>query len=157
MADPTVTLGPAVLLPDLGNGNSTTLSGNGTAGTTTPGSNVGSIAGSTSNQVGKNKTPAITSLLPNPLHQFASYTYSWSLWWLSIEDYNELMLAKDPLDAAGFKPKSKSYCVAEDSGRFNDRRVPSTAINSSRFGLNYNIQNVSFTTTIAPNKRRYGM
>ena len=154
MADSTVTLGPAVLLPDLGNGNSTTLSGNGTAGTTTPGSNVGLIAGAAlPPMVVTAKRPAITSLLPNPLHQFASYTYSWSLWWLSIEDYNELMLAKDPLDAAGFKPKSKSYCVAEDSGRFNDRRVPSTAINSSRFGLNYNIQNVSFTTTIAPNKR----
>ena len=30
----------------------------------------------------------------NPLNRYPSYTYSWSLWWLDVNDFNKLMKKK---------------------------------------------------------------
>ena len=83
--------------------------------------------------------------VPNPLDSYSSYTYSWSMWWLSVEDYNALMNFDDVQNALTWEPtEGSSFVVAEDSGRFPKRRIPGT------LPVNYHIQNVSFTTTIAP-------
>ena len=93
------------------------------------------------------KNPAETDIIPNPLHRYASYTYSWSLWWLDITDYERLMDSVSATDAMNFKPVSKnSFVVAQDGGRHPDRRQPGT------LGLNYHIQNVQFTSLIGPNR-----
>ena len=42
---------------------------------------------------------------------------------------------------------NQSYVIAEDAGLFPDRRLPGV------LPVNYNIQNVKFTTIIAPNKQ----
>ena len=91
------------------------------------------------------KKPAVTDLIPNPLHRFASYTYAWSLWWLDVKDFNELMSKVDVTDALAWNPGPTSYVLAEDSGLYPNRRHPSTS------GLNYHIQDVEFTTAIGPN------
>jgi len=44
-----------------------------------------------------------------------------------------------------FELSTNSYVIAEDSGLYADRRHPAT------LGLNYNIQDVKFTTTVSPN------
>ena len=92
------------------------------------------------------KLPTITELIPNPLHQYASYTYSWSLWWLNVSDFYRLMDSMDVTDAMTWKPSSKSFVIAQDGGVFPDRRQPGT------LGLNYHIQTVQFDTVIAPNR-----
>ena len=93
------------------------------------------------------KRPAETAAIINPLHRYASYTYSWSLWWLDVSDYNALMNSLGPEEALKWKPaSSRSFVVAEDSGRYPERRQPGT------LGLNYHIQNVQFDTVVAPNK-----
>lgn len=92
------------------------------------------------------KVPAKTKVIPNPLNNYASYTYSWSLWWLSLEDYNRLMTEEDVDSAMAWEPKRSSYVVAEDGGRFPDRRIPGVP-------FNYNIQSVNFTTTVAPSEQ----
>jgi hypothetical protein len=94
------------------------------------------------------KRQAETAAIVNPLHRFASYTYSWSLWCLSPKDYNELMNSLGPEEALTWKPSNKSFVVAQDGGRFpgENFRQPGT------LGLNYHIQNVQFDTIIAPNK-----
>ena len=92
------------------------------------------------------KLPIKTALIPNPLHKFASYTYSWSLWWLDAGDYNTLMQYNDIDQAMAFAPGPKTYVVAEDSGLYPDRRLPAT------FGLNYQIQDVQLSTTFGLNK-----
>jgi hypothetical protein len=93
------------------------------------------------------KRPAQTAAIVNPLHRYASYTYSWSLWWLDVSDYNALMDSLGPEEALTWKPaSSRSFVVAEDGGRFPERRQPGT------LGLNYHIQNVQFDTVVAPNK-----
>lgn len=92
------------------------------------------------------KRPKSTTTVPNPLHKYASYTYSWSLWWLDVADYNLLMDLNNAVDALNFKPGPKSFVVAEDGGIYPDQRQPGTR------GLNYHIQDVQFETVIAPNK-----
>ena len=104
---------------------------------------VGSIPPSPS----KIKTPAPTTLVPNPLNKYASYSYAWSLWWLSISDYNNLMDTTDVDSALAWNPGPTSYVIAEDSGLYPDRRLPGV------LPVNYNIQTVNFTTIIAPNKQ----
>jgi len=92
------------------------------------------------------KRQAETAAIVNPLHRFASYTYSWSLWWLDPKDYNELMNSLGPEEALNWKPSKKSFVVAQDGGRYPNDRQPGT------IGLNYHIQNVQFDTVVAPNK-----
>lgn len=92
------------------------------------------------------KQPAETSVVPNPLHKYASYSYCWSLWWLDVKDFNALMSAGDVTSALAWKPGPNSYVMAEDSGLYPDRRHPST------LGLNYHIQDVQFKTAIGPNQ-----
>ena len=93
------------------------------------------------------KKPKTYSPMPNPLGKFASYTYSWTLWWLDMSDYNNIAASPDVTDALSYKLSDKSYVIAEDSGLYPDRRHPAT------FGLNYNIQDVTLTTSVAPSKR----
>lgn len=88
------------------------------------------------------KLPAKTTIIPNPLHKYASYTYSWSLWWLDVNDYNKLVKAQDIDNAMAFVPGAGSFVVAEDGGVFPKQRQPGTR------GLNYHIQEVNFSTTI---------
>lgn len=93
------------------------------------------------------KTPATTGLVPNPLHQFASYTYSLSLWWMDPDDYNALMSIHDVDKAMAFNLSNdapKSYVVAEDGGLFPSRRLPTL------LGLNYNIQDLEIEAYIGP-------
>ena len=86
--------------------------------------------------------------IPNPMHKFASWTYSVSLWWLGLEDYARLMAQEDVDGAMAFAPtKGNSFVLAEDGGIYPNQRVPNT------LGVNYNIQSVSFTTTIAPGRQ----
>jgi len=92
------------------------------------------------------KKPIKTVPVPNPLHNYASYTYSVSLWWLSVVDYNKLMDQTDVDAALSWEPGSDSYVIAEDGGIYPDRRLPNSP------GLNYNIQEIKFNTTISPNK-----
>ena len=85
--------------------------------------------------------------IPNPLNNYASYSYAWSMWWLSIDDYNELMNFDDVGNALNWDPTvGKSFVVAEDSGRFPDRRLPGA------LPVNYHIQSVNFNTLIAPSQ-----
>jgi hypothetical protein len=93
--------------------------------------------------VKKQKTPV---LVPNPLHKFASYTYSWSLWWLDNIDYNQLMSKKNAIDALNFNPGPNSFVIAQDGGTYPNRRQPGT------LGLNYHIQSVQLETVVAPSK-----
>ena len=65
--------------------------------------------------VGK-KIPVETTEISNPMHQFASWTYSWSLWWLSIDDHNALMNRSDVDTAMSWEPGPTSYVIAEDGG-----------------------------------------
>ena len=90
--------------------------------------------------------PIPTEPVPNPLHNYASYTYTWSLWWLDINDYNALT-SSEVDSAVTYQLGYNSYVVAEDSGLYPDRRLPSTA------GLNYYIQDVEFTTIIGLNTK----
>ena len=80
------------------------------------------------------KQTVATSLIPNPLHQYASYNYAWSLWILSVEDTNNLFSVRDYSQSLNWTPtKNKSFVLAEDSGLFHDWRVPG-------YGLDYNIK-----------------
>jgi hypothetical protein len=88
--------------------------------------------------------PATTIPVPNPLNAYSSYTYAWSLWWLSVQDFNGLMAQGNALDALAY-PCSSSYVLAEDSGLYPNQRLPST------LNYNYQIQEVNFKTTIALN------
>ena len=92
------------------------------------------------------KIPYPTDIVPNPLHTYASYTYGWSLWWLSVTDYNELSNMPDVDVALAWEPKA-SYVVAEDGGQYPTQRLPTT------FGLNYQIQNVQLKTTFGLNQQ----
>lgn len=93
------------------------------------------------------KQLAETDIIPNPLHRYASYTYSWSLWRLQIDDFNKLMSIESTSAAMSWNPISpNSYVIAQDGGRYPDRRQPGT------LGLNYHIQSVQFDSIIAPTK-----
>lgn len=94
---------------------------------------------------GSIKLPKPTQLIPNPLHQFASWTYNWSLWWLDVTDYNNMQAGTDVGSAVAYPLGNKSYVVAEDSGLYPDRRLP------TQLGLNYNIQTVDFLTVVGHN------
>lgn len=89
------------------------------------------------------KIPANTTVIPNPLHEFASYTYAWSLWWINPQDYNDLMSSTDVTGAMSWDPGPGSYVIAEDSGLYPDRRMPFIPAM-----LNYQIQDVSFSTVL---------
>lgn len=91
------------------------------------------------------KTPMATQVIPNPMHEFASWTYAWSLWWLDVNDYNNLISGADAGTALAYPLGPTSYVVAEDSGLFPSRRLP------TQFGLNYNIQDVEFNTVVGLN------
>jgi hypothetical protein len=94
------------------------------------------------------KKPAETAAIVNPLHRYASYTYSWSLWWLDPNDYNTLMKSISAEEAMNWKPTpEKSFVIAQDGGRYPNDRQPGTK------GLNYHIQSVSFDSLISPNKK----
>ena len=79
------------------------------------------------------------------MHKFASWTYCWSLWWLDITDYNAITSFADVGPGVTYPLSSDSYVVAEDSGLYPDRRLP------TQLGLNYNIQNVELTTVVGHN------
>jgi hypothetical protein len=89
-----------------------------------------------------------TEIVPNPLGDFASYSYALSLWWLDTADYNTLANAQDIDEALAWNPGPYSFVVAEDSGLYPDRRLPDSP------GLNYNIQDFSFESVITPTKTR---
>ena len=101
--------------------------------------------GSTGQDKG-NKIPLATPAVPNPMHNYASWTYSWSLWWLDIGDKNNLMACDDVDAAQAYQLGPLSYVVAEDGGRFTDRRLP------SQYGLNYQLQEVQLSTLIGLNQ-----
>ena len=86
-----------------------------------------------------------TSPVPNPLHDYASWSYNWSLWWLEVSDYNKLMDNGTP-DAAGIL-LGNSYVICEQGGMYTDKRLPATG------GLNYNIEEVEFTTVCGLNAK----
>jgi hypothetical protein len=87
-----------------------------------------------------------TQLIPNPVHGLASYTYTWTLWWLSIKDYNAMMAGADVGVGVAYNLGPNSYVIAEDAGLYPDRRHPAT------LGLNYNIQDVEFESVVGMNK-----
>ena len=89
-------------------------------------------------------SPIPTDLIPNPMHQFASWTYSWSFWWIDVNDYNALMTGADAGTGLTL-PLKNSYVAAEDSGLYSDQRLP------TQYGLNYNIQDVEFDTLVGLN------
>ena len=92
------------------------------------------------------KKPIPSAPVVNPLHNYASYTYTWSLWWLDVGDYNSLTRSTVE-SAVNYQLGPNSYVVAEDAGLYPDRRLPST------YGLNYYIQDVEFSTVIGLNKK----
>lgn len=89
----------------------------------------------------KSLTP--TAIIPNPMHRYASWSYSTSLWWLDLDDFKQLGEITDIGQGTNF-PLARSYVIAEDSGLYPYRRLPTVK------GLNYNIQNIEFDSTIAP-------
>lgn len=95
------------------------------------------------------KKPKPTRPVPNPLHRYASYTYSWALWWLGAEDKRRLDDCATASAAMAFKLSEAggSFVVAEDSGLYPNNRQPGTA------GLNYHIQEVNFDTVIGATKQ----
>ena len=109
------------------------------------------------------KVPATTDLIPNPLHQFASWTYTWSLWWLDTDDHNALMDLGDVDTAMAWSPTyPNSFVVAEDSGAYADKRFPmdkyatlppslQAMATPGVLGLNYQIQDVQISTTFGLN------
>lgn len=119
-------------------------SGANAAGSNNVSTGNGASTSTTSTTPGSIKGPIPTDIVPNPLHKYASYTYAWSLWLLDTDDFNSLMDVSD----AGLSrtmPLPKSYVVAEDSGLYTSKRLP------TQFGLNYNIQHVQFETTVGAN------
>ena len=99
----------------------------------------------------KLNTPSTTTTIPNPLNAYASYTYSWTLWWLSVSDYNNIMAQGNAIDAMSYQLTSSgvdaSYVIAEDGGLYPDRRLPQT------LGLNYQIQDVAINSIISLNSQ----
>jgi hypothetical protein len=99
------------------------------------------------------KNPKPTEAVPNPLHRFASYTYSWKLWWLSDDDEQRLSECTTVEQAMSlglgvqqFGTRTNSFVVAQDGGTGMGNRQPGTR------QLNYHIQEVQFETTIGPNR-----
>ena len=93
------------------------------------------------------KAPAPSIIIPNPMHRFASWSYTWTLWWLDLNDYNQLMSSPRIEDANNWEPTvGLSYVIAEDAGLYPDRRLPGVP-------YNYNIEDVEFETLITPNNK----
>jgi len=92
------------------------------------------------------RIPKETRVHENPLHRFASYSYVWSLWWLSLDDFSNLNACIDVDSALNYRLSKNSFVLAEDSGVYPKQRQPNT------LGLNYHIQDVQFDTVIAPNR-----
>ena len=119
-------------------GNPTTTTSTTTTTTTVPASTVKKIAK--------------TSIVGNPLHKYASWTYNISFWWLGLKDYNDITESKDPAAAISMA-MSNSYVIAEQGGMYNGYkpggvdtwRLPST------YGLDYLVGDVEFTTTAGLN------
>ena len=93
------------------------------------------------------KNPTATSTIPNPMHQFASWTYAVSLWWLDTADLNALADNPDAGFGTNYKLSSKSYVIAEDSGLYPNQRLP------TQNGLNYTIQSIEFDTVVGLNSK----
>jgi hypothetical protein len=125
--------------------------GNGGNGDTGTGSGAGTGKGTGSSILPTPATNAIqpdlpTEIVPNPLSQFASYSYAWSLWWLDVGDYNNLVGNITDVGPGLSTPLGpNSYVVAEDSGLYPTRRLP------TQLGLNYQIQRVEFDTAVGLN------
>ena len=113
--------------------SSTTLSSTSSSGSSSTSSNTIDLG-----VVGGSANPPIL----NPLNRYPSYTYSWSLWWLDVSDFNKLMVNPDVSNALAWNPGNLSGVIAEDGGRYIDQRLPAT------LGYNYNIQDVQFKTTL---------
>jgi hypothetical protein len=88
--------------------------------------------------------PLPTDIIPNPMHQFPSWTYYWSLWWMDPDDFNDLINANDAGPGLNL-PLPNSYVIAEDAGVYTNQRMP------TQLGLNYNIQQVELNSTVALN------
>jgi hypothetical protein len=104
------------------------------------------LSSSLSTAIGSVRTPVATGLVPNPLHQFASYTYNFSLWWLDPADYNAI--ADDNIDIGtgnNYTLGPNSFVVAEQGGVYANSRMPET------IGLDYNIKSVEFETIVGLN------
>ena len=112
-----------------------------------------SSSSSSGSDVSSNSSGDLQVLAPigNPLNDWASYTYNWTLWWLDPQDFNELA-SGDMAAAMSLKLSDASYVVAGDSGLYSDRRLPS----QQQFGLSYNIQEVQFQTLVAPSSEYLG-
>ena len=65
---------------------------------------------------GQLKQQKPTNLVPNPLHRFASYTYSWSLWWTDVDEIKTLAAAKDVSVAQEWDFGPKSYVLPKIAG-----------------------------------------
>lgn len=92
------------------------------------------------------KTAIPTQPIPNPMHQFASWSYCTSLWWLDVDDYKGMTDSGD-IGTGLNHPLLRSYVIAEDSGLFPFRRLPTMK------GLNYNIQDIEFETVVGNNSK----
>lgn len=113
-----------------------------------PGGLGGLIGNSLGNLLGSSiKAPVPTGIIPNPMHNYASWTYALSLWWLDIDDYNNLAKISDIGAGTNFALGPHSYVVAEDSGLYPNRRLP------TQLGLNYNIQDVDFESVVGLNSK----
>lgn len=110
------------------------------------GANVGTVAGTLPPVVvtGTRIPKAPTSAVPNPLHQYASYTYNFSWWWMDPSEFNDVTNTQNAGKAQAY-PLTKSSVIAEQGGIYANQRLPSTA------GLNYYITDVEFKTTIGLN------
>lgn len=91
--------------------------------------------------------PASTTIIPNPMHQFASWTYAISLWWLDVTDLNTMTGNADVGFGVNYTLSNKSYVIAEDSGLYPTRRLP------TQNGLNYNIQDMEFESVVGLNSK----
>ena len=105
------------------------------------GSLLGNLIGSTI------KSPVPTGIIPNPMHNYASWSYALSLWWLDVGDYNSLSKISDIGAGTNFPLGPSSYVIAEDSGLYPNRRLP------TQLGLNYNIQDVEFESIVGLNSK----
>lgn len=107
----------------------------------------GDISGALGNLLASSlKAPVPTGIIPNPLHQFASSSYALSLWWMDVQD-NNIMTSGDVGTGTNYNPGPNSYVIAEDSGLYPNRRLP------TQLGLNYNIQDVNFETVVGLNSK----
>lgn len=130
--------------------------GTGGGGGSGGGTGIGGISGSgawsasTGTSFPTLDTMVVTAPTDNPLEKYASYTYNWTLWWLSSNDYSTLASFRDVSSAQSFEPTvGSSYVIAEDSSLYPDRRLPATS------GLNYHIHSVEFMTTAAHNDKTW--